>query len=235
MKTVREILAVLISLCLLIVLFFTALQISIFDKNYVHKEMRKYNIPQVLSMSEEGVDSLFDEMLAYLEDKRDDLVIQVEVAGETREAFDEREKLHMVDVKELFNKGFAIRNVTAAFLGVLCLIWIFTKFQNKGRSLNRAIVITWGIILLVFTVFIIYISGHFDTAFIRFHEIFFDNDLWLLDPNVSLMINMLPEEYFFDTAMRIGLIFGIPFALLFLGCFIGWRRSVRDKRAEVSG
>ena len=47
--------------------------------------------------------------------------------------------------------------------------------------------------------------------------------------------NMLPEEFFFDTAMRIGLIFGIPFVLLFLGSLIGWRRSGRLKRAEVSG
>ena len=235
MKTVREILAVLISLCLLVVLFFTALQISIFDRQYVHREMRKYEIPNVLSMSEEGVDQLFDETLKYLSDDRDDLVIEVEVAGEKREAYDEREKLHMVDVKELFRKGFAIRNTTAILLGVMILVWIFSRFPDRGRSLTRATVLTWGAILLVFTVFIIYISGHFDTAFIRFHEIFFDNDLWLLDPDVSLMINMLPEEYFFDTAMRIGLIFGIPFVLVFFGCLIGWRRMARSDGAEVSG
>ena len=110
MKTAREILAVLISLCFLIVLFFTALQISIFDRSYVYREMRKYEIPRVLSMSEEGVDSLFDETLKYLSDDRDDLVIEVEVAGQKREAFDTREKLHMVDVKELFRRGFIIRN-----------------------------------------------------------------------------------------------------------------------------
>ena len=95
--------------------------------------------------------------------------------------------------------------------------------------------LTWGIVLLVFTVLVIYVIGHFDTAFIQFHEIFFDNDLWLLDPDVSLMINMLPEEFFFDTAMRIGLIFGIPFVLLFFGSLLGWRKSARHTRAEVRG
>ena len=235
MKTVREILAVLISLCFLVVLFFTALQISIFNRPYVYREMRKYDIPRVLSMSEEGVDRLFDETLRYLSDDCDDLVIEVEVAGVKREAFDEREKLHMVDVKELFRKGFLIRNAGAGLLIVLLLLWIFSRFPERSRSLCRATVLTWGVILLFFTVLVIYVSGHFDTAFIRFHEIFFDNDLWLLDPDVSLMINMLPEEFFFDTAMRIGLIFGIPFVLLFLGSLIGWRRSGRLKRAEVSG
>ena len=235
MKTAREILAVLISLCFLIVLFFTALQISIFDRPYVYREMRKYEIPRVLSMSEEGVDSLFDETLKYLSDDRDDLVIEVEVAGQKREAFDTREKLHMVDVKELFRKGFIIRNTAAGLLAVLFLVWLLARFPKRLQSLSQACVLTWGIVLLVFTVLVIYVIGHFDTAFIRFHEIFFDNDLWLLDPDVSLMINMLPEEFFFDTAMRIGLIFGIPFVLLFFGSLLGWRKSARHTRAEVRG
>ena len=49
---------------------------------------------------------------------------------------------------------------------------------------------------------------------IKFHHIFFDNDLWLLDPYKDDMINMLPEGFFFDTVVRIGITFIIPALVL---------------------
>ncbi|HSN67432.1 MAG TPA: DUF1461 domain-containing protein, partial [Fusibacter sp.] len=38
----------------------------------------------------------------------------------------------------------------------------------------------------------------FDWAFRKFHEIFFTNDLWLLDPKTDRLIQMMPLEFFID-------------------------------------
>ena len=57
----------------------------------------------------------------------------------------------------------------------------------------------------------------FNKYFTLFHEIFFTNDLWLLDPRTDLLIRMLPEGFFFDMVVRIGSIFLI---LLSLGVVI---------------
>ena len=99
-----------------------------------------------------------------------------------------------------------------------------------GREIARAICVIWLLFLAAFSALMAYVVTHFDTAFIRFHEIFFDNDLWMLDPAESLMINMLPEEFFYDTAVRIGLFFLVPFLLILLASFIVWRRSGRPGR-----
>ena len=42
-----------------------------------------------------------------------------------------------------------------------------------------------------------------------FHHIFFNNNLWILDPAEDYMIRMLPEGFFYDMVMRIGSIFAV--------------------------
>ena len=59
------------------------------------------------------------------------------------------------------------------------------------------------------------IATDFNKYFIIFHEIFFDNDLWILDPRTCLLIRMLPEGFFFDMAIRISVIFIIFLVILF--------------------
>ena len=36
----------------------------------------------------------------------------------------------------------------------------------------------------------------FNSVFVQFHNIFFDNDLWLFDPAEDFMIRMLPKVFF---------------------------------------
>ena len=48
---------------------------------------------------------------------------------------------------------------------------------------------------------------NFTKYFTLFHKIFFDNDLWILNPKTDMLINLLPEGFFSDMAVRILLIF----------------------------
>lgn len=57
-----------------------------------------------------------------------------------------------------------------------------------------------------------------DRFFVVFHEVSFGNDLWLFDPDIDPVINVLPDEFFFHEAMAIfGLVIlgGIICALLY--------------------
>ncbi|MCT1989293.1 DUF1461 domain-containing protein, partial [Helcococcus kunzii] len=73
------------------------------------------------------------------------------------------------------------------------------------------------------------ISIDFSSAFVKFHKIFFDNDLWLLDPKTDLMIRMLPEKYFLNISIRIFLSFisGVILSIVLLSFIIKFLR--RDK------
>ena len=68
----------------------------------------------------------------------------------------------------------------------------------------------------------------FNGVFIKFHHIFFDNDLWLFDPAEDFMIRMLPEGLFYDMAFRVGGLFaGILVVLFLLSIFVGKRNEER--------
>ena len=235
MKIVRGGLAVLCALSAWIAIFFTALELSIFDMNYIDSEMEKLSVARDLNMEEKDLHALFSETMKYLSDDRDDLVIETVVGGQEREAYNEREKLHMVDVKGLFMAGFSIRTYAVIVFAItLALYLILGRKQaflaETLRVLAKTIVITWLVLLAAIAVLLIIISSDFDAAFIRFHLIFFDNDLWLLDPADSLMINMLPEEFFFDMAMRIARFVLIPIVGILLACAVCWRIGARKRR-----
>ena len=66
---------------------------------------------------------------------------------------------------------------------------------------------TIGVLAVAVAVLAFLISQNFSKCFVIFHEIFFDNDLWLFDPRTDYMIRMLPEGFFFDIVVRIGGIF----------------------------
>ncbi len=67
----------------------------------------------------------------------------------------------------------------------------------------------------------------FNKYFTIFHEIFFSNDLWLLDPDTSVLINMVPEVFFFQTAMIIIGVFVIMVIIILTLIEVFKRKSIK--------
>ena len=70
----------------------------------------------------------------------------------------------------------------------------------------------------------------FDRAFEEFHVISFDNDLWKLNPRTDHLIQMFPEDFWFDASMFVGLLTLVEAGLLALVSgtylFFSGRRTV---------
>ena len=87
-----------------------------------------------------------------------------------------------------------------------------------------------GVFFTVVLVLIGIISTDFSKYFIIFHHIFFNNDLWILDPRTDMLINIVPEPFFMDTALRIAIVFAV-LVLVFLGInLFFWIRNSRRSR-----
>ena len=71
------------------------------------------------------------------------------------------------------------------------------------------------------------ISTDFTKYFILFHKIFFTNDLWMFDSATDYMIRMLPEGFFSDMVLRIGIAFLVMLMILW-GIFRIWRVTMKD-------
>jgi integral membrane protein (TIGR01906 family) len=59
-------------------------------------------------------------------------------------------------------------------------------------------------------------SIDFYKYFTIFHEIFFNNDLWQLEPAKDRLINMFPEAFFSDIAFKIVFYYVAELVLLFV-------------------
>lgn len=211
-----------------IVILLTALQYYSFNQDFYMKEFERYNITKVTTMNEEDLSRVSAKLISYLKDNDENLNIKAVIEGETREVFGQREKQHMVDVKELFIKGYNLRNM-GLVIALISLIIILLASKRKARDIYQALF--WAGIIPITLMIILYIllTIDFHKYFTYFHKIFFTNDLWLLDPKTEVLIQMLPLEFFIDISVRvIGWFLGIS-AVMTTSSFIKLRQ--KDKVA----
>jgi integral membrane protein (TIGR01906 family) len=204
------------SITFILVLFLTSFKFVLYsDIHFYEKEYAKYNVLDDVKMEMKDVLYVTREMMDYLIDKRDDLVVNTIVDGKEREFFNDREKIHMNDVKNLFLAGLMVRRVAFIITAVCLLLLIYLKADLK-RILPRAFLLAVAVIGIMAGAAAFYISQNFSEVFIQFHLLFFNNDYWILDPTTDLMINILPENFFFDVVKAVGTTFGIVLGMLFL-------------------
>lgn len=230
MKIVHWFLGMTAILSVIVILLISSFEIGIYsDFGWYEKEYEKYNVTEDLEMKMDDVMDVTEEMMAYLRGDREGLVVWTTVNGEKQEFFNDREKAHMVDVQNLFLGG-----LTLCFSAIIVLVislsgLIFTK-GNWKRILPKSFLTGLGAFLVISGGLGVLCASDFNKYFFLFHEIFFDNDLWLLDPATDLMIRMLPEGFFFDMVIRIGSIFiGMLAILLILSMLILHRQKANKK------
>lgn len=231
MKPLRYFLGILFTFCLMIILLITSVEaVAYWTPGYYEKEYTKYNVTDDVNMEMEDLLEVTEEMMKFLRGDREDLHVMTTVGGVSREFFNEREIAHMVDVQGLFLGALAIRRI-CLILAAACILALLALRSNIRRLLPRSILIGTGLFFSVICLLALIISTDFSKYFVIFHEIFFDNDLWILDPRTDLLINIVPEPFFMDTAARIGITYGVAVLVIFLVClFYLIRRTKKEAR-----
>lgn len=212
---------ILTALWLMIVFLITAVEaVAYWTPGYYKMEYEKYQVLDDLpEMTMDDLLSVTDEMMAYLRGNREDLHVFTTMDGEYREFFNAREIAHMEDVRGLFLGGLWLRRIGLMFTLAFAALLYFWKRGRKDRSACLALAAV--------------ISTDFSRYFVVFHHIFFDNDLWILDPDTDMLINIVPEAFFMDTALRIAIVFAIFVTIFFGACLFLWLKG--RKAAEKGG
>lgn len=227
-----------IAIAMFIVLLFTSMQIVCYGNYDMYRqEYEKYNVldnlPEGVTLSEEdGLMAVTKHMMKYLIGDKDtpDLQIRIRTAEGMRDFFNERELLHMADCRVLFKKALQLRYICIMLILFLLVYGRFAIVRDKGaflRALGKGLLIGSAVFFGLVAILAIYMVADFSKAFVQFHLIFFDNDLWLLDPRDSLLINILPEGFFFDVVKKVLLIF-VPATAVFLGVSVFIDRKYKD-------
>ena len=93
------------SFSMVLIMVFTIL-FSVFTvvntNSFYSQQYREIGADKSTGVSLENLDQITTMLLDYLNDRRDNLDMQVEKFGQMKQVFDDRETSHMVDVKNLY-------------------------------------------------------------------------------------------------------------------------------------
>lgn len=227
-KWLHPVLCVIISILAIFICLITSFEIAAYsDLGFYQKEYEKYHVLDRLDMEMEDVMDVTVYMMSYLRGGENVLSIEKTIEGEVQDFFNEQDRFHMGEVRELFLGGIALRRMACILLIVLCVI-LFATEKKWQVMLSGMFQKTLGIFCILVLFLGAVITMNFSECFVIFHEIFFDNDLWIFDSRTDFMIRMLPEGFFYDMVIRIGVIFIISLVLLFVGS-VFLKKKVKDK------
>ena len=199
---ISKVLAGIAGFLFLLSLLLTVIEIRSFSRDFYVREFEKGNQSENIGMSDEDLMRATDTLLDYIRGRREDIVCVAEVRGSEREVYNPRETLHMVDVRDLYSGAVSARNwMTLCSLILIAAACRLSK--DMIGSLQEAYRTGFVMLSLLVIFCLVYAMIDFNDFWIRFHYVFFDNELFFLDPNTSIMINMYTETLFFDLVISI--------------------------------
>ena len=202
-ENLAKILSVLAGLCLLTGILLSVIDGICFQRGFYHYEFKKENQAKVIGMPEDDLMKATDTLLDFLQDKRDDIVVSATIDGYERDVFNTRETLHMDDVKDLYQNVLKARSILL-FIGAVLLLSVYLLCRDRQLEVIWDAFVNGSILIGMFVVLIlIWILFDFSDFWMDFYYLLFDNDLFLLDPSSSIMINMFPASFFSDMVLLI--------------------------------
>ena len=174
-------------------------------------------IPERTGLPIEELDSAANQVKEYFRNDAERLDVRVNTTRGVISLFDEREVLHMIDVKDLMRYVASVSVWTGIVLALCAVVGLTIRRRNFFSSLSRWLrwcALVWGILIAAVVVIAII---DFTWIFTQFHLLSFANDLWQLDPFRHYLLLLFPEQFFLEATLFIALLTVIEFAGLYVG------------------
>ena len=199
-------LVVLLILLVPVILYLLNFKLLLFDTDFYAAEFKEQGVYGKF----ENADEINGKLLDYFTDEEE--IVDIDIyTGE--------EKQHLLDVKILIKKSFAILN-SILIISLLLLTALFAL--NKSIEPIPKILIGGGILTICFTIIdLLFSIINFDFSFDLFHRMFFEGRTWLFSEGSSL-IGIYPAGFFYAFAKQ--MLFNITthgFILVLIG-FLIW-------------
>lgn len=157
-------------------------QLTIDFKSLFIHDTALYASDEATGLSNSIILKNYNELMSYLKGHTPTLKL-------SNFTFSNDGKTHFKEVKSLFRLNLVL--LISSFIMLIPCYIISIKTNNIASILYSSMsVIIFTLLLSIFLLFF------FNTAFVLFHKLFFNNSLWLLDPKTDPIINIFPEPFF---------------------------------------
>ncbi|NLW51984.1 MAG: TIGR01906 family membrane protein [Tissierellia bacterium] len=217
-KTVAiHIWAFLLAIAIILGMLLMSISLKSQDVQFYNKFQRENSIDEVTGKTHDELDGINLKIAYYLQTGYDYLL---------EDDFNQKEVMHMQDVWKLFELAYRVMSISVTIIIVSLMTSIFLRVKDELMIKTlRYILVILGLVALMVAI----MSFDFNKYFVIFHEIFFDNDLWLLDPRTDLMIQMMPLNFFIQMSIRILIQFlvfmGVVIAVILLNHFLIYKKN----------
>lgn len=195
MKLSHRLLILFLSIALSLNIFLLVFEHYAFNSNYYIENFMALGVDETVGISENDLIGVTEALVSYIDDGSGNLMTTADVNGTHVVFFNVKERIHLDDIYILAKNARTFVFVLQVLM-VLALLTLFYSAKGdiqfflkplKGALWTAAVFITFlGSLYFV----------DFNWAFHRFHEIFFSNDLWLLDPRTDRLIQLMPLDFF---------------------------------------
>ena len=153
-------------------------------------DIQHLNIPETSGYSVSEIRQNYDALIDYNSVfNSDDLIFPTLSMSENGHT-------HFVEVKRIF---VFVQCLTAVTL-LLCITLTIPCIKKRDfRFLTYAGILT----LAIPAVLGILIAANWNTVFVTFHQLFFNNDYWIFDAATDPVITILPDTFFLHAAIMI--------------------------------
>ena len=179
-------------------------------------EFQKNNTSYKTGITKTDLEKIVDNTQDFFNEKSNEKIdMTTYINGVEKKLFNEKEIMHMLDVKILLN-NIKLISVLMWSAIIICIV-IYFRLNNHNRTkLLKSAAKSYLKFSFSITAFIlIAILIGFRWIFYLFHIISFDNDLWILDPRKDYLIKIFKEIFFMDATIIIG-IFTLSSSIIFL-------------------
>lgn len=162
----------------------------------------QYDVTSTTGLSMDQLMDVATEIRDYFNSPDELLDVQVTLAGEVRPLFNEREILHMRDVKGLVRAVHAVQSLSGSYLlGYAAVVLLWRPSRSGARALARRLALG-----CVSAVALLAVGGlaslvGFDQLFYSFHVVSFAAGTWTFDPRYNYLTRLFTEGFFMQAAL----------------------------------
>lgn len=187
--------------CIALVLFMLtfAIGLPIYCRFFYYIQIKTLGMEAATGYSYEVIKQAYDEVLNFC------TLAWVTKFSAGQLGFSEEGAAHFADCKVLFNLNLSVLICSAAVLLTLILLHKFKKIEILKVKGHHAYFYSAIVALAVPVIIGALAAINFDKAFEIFHSVFFPGkDNWIFDPRYDEIIKVMPEEFFMNCAIIIG-------------------------------
>jgi len=161
----------------------------------------KYYVSLTTGLEESELDEAAYGLIDYFNSDEEYITLTVIKDSEPFELFNEREVVHLKDVKGLIRLDYQVLLGTLIYVLAYAGVSLFWRRKKYWRRLAWGVVGGSSLTLIVMLVLGIGALFNFERLFIQFHLLSFTNELWMLDPATDYLIMLFPAGFWYDAAI----------------------------------